>query len=206
MIGRHKRCGTPIFRTLLSNKEKCLHLFCAGVFLVLIWDTQNINQCKTDLELTEVSHPLPKLGAFLRTPVAVGHNCSIEATRRWNGPRQKCPSSIRRWTHWQRRIGSKWVSRWGPIWQQIQAWLKVEIHFGSIRAQIWRSKHCGNYKVQRWYTHGLGNSHEMTFFPDCKSATNCYVTSDEEFFGKGRMDEFDAVVIKPGHLRADKVK
>ena len=40
---------------------------------------------------------------------------------------------------------------------------------------------------------------------DCKSATNCYITNDEDFFGLDNFDKFDAVVIKPGHLRADKV-
>ena len=34
-------------------------------------------------------------------------------------------------------------------------------------------------------------------------ATNCYITNDEEFFGLENFDKFDAVVIKPGHLRAD---
>ena len=42
-------------------------------------------------------------------------------------------------------------------------------------------------------------------FKECKSSTNCYITTDENFFGPNQLDKFDAVVFKPGHLRADKV-
>ena len=42
-------------------------------------------------------------------------------------------------------------------------------------------------------------------FKECKSNTNCYITTDENFFGPAALDKFDAVVFKPGHLRADKV-
>ena len=41
-------------------------------------------------------------------------------------------------------------------------------------------------------------------FKECKSNTNCYITTDENFFGPAALDKFDAVVLKPGHLRADK--
>ena len=43
-------------------------------------------------------------------------------------------------------------------------------------------------------------------FKECKSNTNCYITTDENFFGPAALDKFDAVVFKPGHLRADKVR
>ena len=43
-------------------------------------------------------------------------------------------------------------------------------------------------------------------FKQCKSNNNCYITTDENFFGPAAMDKFDAVVFKPGHLRADKVR
>ena len=43
-------------------------------------------------------------------------------------------------------------------------------------------------------------------FKECKSDTNCYITTDENFFGPAALDKFDAVVFKPGHLRADKVR
>ena len=42
-------------------------------------------------------------------------------------------------------------------------------------------------------------------FKQCKSNNNCYITTDENFFGPAALDKFDAVVFKPGHLRADKV-
>ena len=41
-------------------------------------------------------------------------------------------------------------------------------------------------------------------FKDC-SAKNCFTTADEDFFGVGHRDKFDAIVIKPGNLRSDKV-
>ena len=41
-------------------------------------------------------------------------------------------------------------------------------------------------------------------FKECKSNTNCYITTDENFFGPAALDKFDAVVLKPGNLRADK--
>ena len=41
-------------------------------------------------------------------------------------------------------------------------------------------------------------------FKDCKSNTNCYITTDENYFGPAALDKFDAVVLKPGNLRADK--
>ena len=43
-------------------------------------------------------------------------------------------------------------------------------------------------------------------FKQCKSNNNCYITTDENFFGPAALDKFDAVVFKPGHLRADKVR
>ena len=44
-----------------------------------------------------------------------------------------------------------------------------------------------------------------TIFEKCKSSTNCYITTDDNFFGPDQLDKFDAVIFKPGHLRADKV-
>ena len=42
-------------------------------------------------------------------------------------------------------------------------------------------------------------------FKECKIASNCFITTDENYFTDGKLDKFDAVVIKPGNLRADKV-
>ena len=40
---------------------------------------------------------------------------------------------------------------------------------------------------------------------DCKLATNCYITNNENFFGSDKFDQFDAVVIEPEHLKTDVV-